>query len=129
MNSKQKEAVQRITAQYVAEVHAGHKPKVSTYIARYPQYANEIADFIAYFHAFEENMPEDFPEGVSVASHTVPALSEGFRIAIDSVTARIAQEQLHTNDELSTYLPHVAEAPGPYQLNKPSTEQSQELTE
>ena len=58
MNSKQKEAVRRITAQYVAEVHAGHKPKVSTYIARYPQYASEIADFVAYFHAFEEDIPE-----------------------------------------------------------------------
>lgn len=125
MNSKQKEAVQRITAQYVAAVHAGHKPHASTYIARYPQYANEIADYIAYFHAFEENIPEDVPE----ETHAVPALSEAFHIAIESANARIAQEQLHTNDELPPHLPQVAEAQGPYQLSQPSTEQTQELTE
>ena len=100
MNSKQKEAVQRITAQYVAEVHAGNKPKASTYIARYSQYANEIADFVAYFHAFEEDVPEEV--------HSVPALPETFRIAIESVTARIAREQLHAKSELSTPLPKVA---------------------
>jgi hypothetical protein len=121
MNSKQKEAVQRITAQYVAEVHAGHKSQVSTYLARYPQYANEIADYIAYFHAFEEDVP--------IEAHAVPALSAKFRIAIESATARIAEEQLHANNELPTHLPQVAEASGPYQLNQPSAEQSQELTE
>lgn len=117
MNSKQEEAVQRFTVQYVAEVHAGHKPKVSTYIARYPQYANEIADFVAYFHAFEENIPEDMP----IKTQTIPALPTAFRIAIDSVNARIAQEQLHTNKVLPSHLSQVAEAPEPYQLNKPPT--------
>ena len=116
MNSKQKEAVQRITAQYVAEVHAGHKPKASTYIARYPQYANEIADFIAYFHAFEED--------VSVETHIVPALPAAFRIAIDSATARIAQKQLRAHDDLPPHLPQVAEAQGPYQLNELAAEQT-----
>jgi hypothetical protein len=110
MNSQQKEAVRRITAQYVAEVHAGHKPKVSTYIARYPQYANEIADFVAYFHAFEEDIPEE--------SQAVPILPTTFRIAIESANTRIAADQ-----NPSTHLPQVAEAPSPYQLNKPSTEE------
>jgi len=121
MNSKQKETIQRITAQYVAEVYAGHKPKASTYIARYPQYANEIADFVAYFHAFEEDVP--------VETHAVPALPQILHIAIESANARIAQEQLRAHDGLSTRLPQVAEAQYPYQLDKPSTEQTQELTE
>lgn len=116
MNSKQKEAVQRITAQYVAEVHSGHKPEVSTYIARYPRYANEIADFVAYFHAFEEDVP--------IGAYTVPALPNAFRIAIDSVNARIIQEQLHVHDDLSAHLPQVAEAQSPYQLNELATEQT-----
>ena len=115
MNSKQKEAVQRITAQYVAEVHAGHKPKASAYMARYPQYANEIADFIAYFHAFEED--------VSVESHAVPVLPTAFRIAMDSANARITPEQLHTHDDLPPHLPQVAEAQGSYQLNELAAEQ------
>ncbi|MEO8954897.1 MAG: hypothetical protein ABI396_00950 [Ktedonobacteraceae bacterium] len=119
MNSKQKEAIQRITAQYVAEVRAGHKPKASTYIVRYPRYANEIADFVAYFHAFEEDVP--------MGSYTVPALPKAFRIAIESANARITQEQLRAHDELPSYLSQVAEAQGPYQLNELATEQTQGL--
>ncbi len=120
MNSKQEEAVQRITAQYVAEMHAGQKPQLSTYIARYPQYANEIAAFIAYFHAFEEDIPEDVPVEASIIS----SLPAKFLIAIDSANARIAQEQLRADTNLPTHLSQVAEAPGPYQLNKPSNEQT-----
>lgn len=41
MDREQEEAILRITAQYVAEVRAGQEPKVSDYLARYPQFAGE----------------------------------------------------------------------------------------
>jgi hypothetical protein len=58
MDSKEEE-VQRITARYVAETRAGRHPKLSEYIRRYPQYADAIADFVAYYHAIEEVAAEE----------------------------------------------------------------------
>ena len=55
MAREQDEAVLRITAQYVAEVRAGRQPRVSDLLTRYPQYANEISDFIFYYHALEDH--------------------------------------------------------------------------
>jgi hypothetical protein len=49
--------VLRITASYVAEVEAGLHPRLSDYLARYPQYADAIADFVAYYHAVEADLP------------------------------------------------------------------------
>jgi hypothetical protein len=50
---EQCETFLRITARYVEEVEAGLQPRVSDYVARYPQYAAAIADFVAYYHAVE----------------------------------------------------------------------------
>src|SRR2546423_718692 len=60
-----------ITAQYVDEVQAGRQPRLSDYLARYPRYANAIADFVAYYHAIEEAMPR--MEGTS---HSTDAINQ-----------------------------------------------------
>jgi hypothetical protein len=57
MDREQEEAVLRITASYVAELEAGLHPRLSDYLARYPQYAEAIADFVAYYHAVEAELP------------------------------------------------------------------------
>jgi hypothetical protein len=49
--------LQRITARYVAEWQAGKQPRLSAYLERYPQYVQEITDFVAYYHAIEANVP------------------------------------------------------------------------
>src|SRR5579859_2187582 len=79
MNREQEEDVLRITAHYVDEVRAGHQPNVSYYLAHHAQFAAEIADFVAYFHAFEADLP--------IEPKRVPELPEIFRIAIDSAYA------------------------------------------
>ncbi len=56
MHREQELSLLHITAQYVAEVQAGQQPRLSDYLARYPRYANAIADFVAYYHAVEEAM-------------------------------------------------------------------------
>ncbi len=52
-NREQDEIVLRVTAHYVEEVQAGHQPDISDYLARYPQYADAIAAFIAYYRTVE----------------------------------------------------------------------------
>ncbi len=53
MNNEQQEDIFHITDLYVTEMQAGKQPNVSDYITRYPQYADAIADFVAYYHAFD----------------------------------------------------------------------------
>jgi hypothetical protein len=57
MNNQQQEDIFHITARYVAEVQAGKQPNISDYITRYPQYADAIADFAAYYQTFEAGGP------------------------------------------------------------------------
>jgi hypothetical protein len=54
MSKEPHENVWRITAQYVADYRSGKHPVVGDLIARYPQHAHEIADFVAYYHMLEE---------------------------------------------------------------------------
>ncbi len=58
MDREQEEVVLRVTAHYVEEVQAGHQPKISDYLARYPQYADAIANFITYYQTVELSMPQ-----------------------------------------------------------------------
>ena len=46
MNREREHALLRITAQYTDEARAGQHPKLGDYLARYPQYADEITDFV-----------------------------------------------------------------------------------
>jgi len=56
MDKEEELCLLQITAQYVAEIQAGSQPHLSDYLARYPRYADAIADFVAYYHAVEETM-------------------------------------------------------------------------
>lgn len=58
MNEEQKEVIFHITARYVAEEQAGLQPLLSDYVERYPQYADAIADFVAYYQSFEVDVPD-----------------------------------------------------------------------
>lgn len=49
----------QITARYVREFQTGQQPRLSEYLARYPQYAEAIADFVAYYHSVEMQAPDD----------------------------------------------------------------------
>jgi hypothetical protein len=94
MDREREEAILRITAQYVEEVKGGHQPRLSTYIMRYPQYAAEISDFVAYYHAFEADLPAepDIP----------PELTESFHIAKDYAWQRVLQSEKIATKKLST---------------------------
>src|SRR5579859_1360005 len=74
MAREAEEAVLRITARYVAEVEAGRRPRLSDYLERYPHYASAIADFIAYYHAVEVDMPEEIeaPGSQRIATESLP---------------------------------------------------------
>jgi hypothetical protein len=58
MDSEQEAEVQRIVARYVEEVQAGLRPRLQEYFVRYPQYADAIADFVAYYQAVEAHLPQ-----------------------------------------------------------------------
>jgi len=96
MDKQQEEAVLHITARYVEEVQAGRQPNISDYLARYPQYADEIADFVAYYQAIEIDVPYQID--------TMPALSEDFHIATDSAWKRISQPESTSTPKLTTLL-------------------------
>src|SRR5258708_28551868 len=100
MDREREEAVLRITAQYVEEVKAGHQPRLSTYIARYPQYAAEISDFVAYYHAFEADLPAE-PE-------TLPELTEEFRIAKEYAWQRVLGTESTSTKNLTTLLTTIS---------------------
>jgi hypothetical protein len=59
MTEQPEDALLQITAQYVSELQAGKQPRLSEYLARYPQYAEAIADFVAYYHLVERQAPDD----------------------------------------------------------------------
>src|SRR5690349_16839001 len=81
MDREQEKAVQLLTARYVAEFRAGHHPRLSDYLSRYPQYADMIVDFVTYFHATEVGVPE--------AREIVPTLSLASRAALDEAWKRV----------------------------------------
>ena len=96
MDREQEEAILRITAQYVDEVRAGQQPKVSDYLARYPQFAGEIAGFVAYYHTVEAGLPSE--------TEIAPPLAEDFRIAINSARNRVLQVEAQSTRRLTTLL-------------------------
>jgi hypothetical protein len=101
MNNEQQDAIFRITARYVAEVQAGHEPALSEYIARYPQYADAIADFVAYYHGFEATVPLASNTHMLLSPFSQAALprSEGHMqaepLSTPAMTSLLATEQRH----------------------------------
>ena len=77
------EGVLRITADYVAEVQAEHAPRLSDYLARYPQYADAIAEFVTYYHAVEVDLPGE--------AGVMPQLSESSSTAVKRAWGRIQE--------------------------------------
>jgi transcriptional regulator with XRE-family HTH domain len=96
MDREQEEFVQRITALYVEEVRSGQRPVISDYLARYPQYADEIADFVAYYHAFEVDLPDE--------TRNIPVLSGQFQGAVDTAWERVVPSQIQTANTITSLL-------------------------
>jgi hypothetical protein len=81
--NEQEAAVMRITARYVAELQAGKQPRLSDYLARYPQYADAISEFVTYYHAVEADVPGE--------PANMPALSEVSQLALGRAWERVTQ--------------------------------------
>lgn len=94
MDREQEEAVQRITARYVAELRAGHHPRLSEYLSRYPQYADAIVAFVTYYHATEAAIPEE-------GDITSP-LSQATRAALDEAWKRLLRSEGMANNTLDS---------------------------
>ncbi|HLZ80658.1 MAG TPA: hypothetical protein VKP04_03440 [Ktedonobacteraceae bacterium] len=96
MDREQEEFVQRITARYVEEARSGQRPFIGDYLARYPQYADEIADFVAYYHAFEVDLPDE--------TRIIPVLSGQFRGAVDTAWERVVATEIQTSSTFTSLL-------------------------
>jgi len=99
MDREQEEDVLHITAQYMAELQAGHQPRLSDYLVRYPQYADAISEFVTYYHVVEAGLPEESLGESHVG--TLPQLSDSSRTALEHAWERIspleaAQTDLNT---------------------------------
>jgi hypothetical protein len=79
MNREQEEAVLRITADYVAEVQVGQQPRLSDYLARYPQYADAITEFVTYYHAVEVDIPGEASVTSQLSERSYMALSRAWK--------------------------------------------------
>lgn len=95
MDRQQEEDVLRITAQYVADLQAGRQPHLSDYLLRYPQYADEIAEFVAYYHAVETDLPQE-TAGELEGFRSWPQLSETSRVALGRAWERVAEHEAGT---------------------------------
>ncbi|HEX9038087.1 MAG TPA: hypothetical protein VF808_13970 [Ktedonobacterales bacterium] len=49
--------IDRITARYAQEAESGRNPDPKVYLSQYPQYATELADFIATYHLALADLP------------------------------------------------------------------------
>ena len=107
MDREQEEIVLRCTADYVEALQAGHQPKISDYLARYPQYADAITNFIAYYQTVE--LPQAQPiESMDSTDSTDSAdeFADEFHIAIESAWQRVlmAETQSERGNIQSLYL-------------------------
>jgi transcriptional regulator with XRE-family HTH domain len=74
------EEVLRITARYIAELHAGAQPAIDDYVARYPQYADAILEFLLYYQVVEMQVPEQVSSAESLSDLSRMALGRVFHI-------------------------------------------------
>lgn len=100
-NREQDEIVLRVTAHYVEEVQAGHQPDISDYLACYPQYADAIAAFIAYYRTIELSSSQltgsaDFTENTDNPEDTGSAgeITGELHIAIESAWQRVMMPEI-----------------------------------
>lgn len=78
--------IDRLCARYVEEAKSGRKPNLQDYLARYPNYAIELADFITSYHLTLVDLPE--PDEAPVAT-----LSPAFARALAAVRAQVTQRE------------------------------------
>jgi hypothetical protein len=105
MDRAQEEEVLRITARYVAELQAGRQPRLGDYLARYPQYAEAISEFVAYYHAVEADLPgEALSEQDQALASSLPHLSDSSRMALEHAWKRISPRELAPGDVNTTLL-------------------------
>lgn len=83
MEQAREEEIMRITTEFMAEREAGRKPRLEEYARRYPQYVDEITDFVTYYYAVEAGLPTD--------TTSVPSLSAGSRAALDLAWERVRE--------------------------------------
>jgi hypothetical protein len=81
MEQAREQEILRITAQFVAEQEAGLRPRLEDYARNYPQYVDEITDFVTYYYAVEVSLPTD--------TTSVPSLSAGSRAALNLAWERV----------------------------------------
>lgn len=81
MEQAHEEEIMRITAQFVSEEEAGLRPRLEDYARMYPQYVDEITDFVTYYYAMEVGLPTD--------TTSVPSLSAGSRAALNLAWERV----------------------------------------
>jgi hypothetical protein len=81
MEQAREQEIMRITAQFVAEQEAGLRPRLEDYARHYPQYVDEITDFVTYYYAVEVGLPTD--------TTSVPSLSAGSRAALQLAWERV----------------------------------------
>ena len=105
MDRAQEEDVLRITEQYVAELQAGRQPRLGDYLARYPQYAEAISEFVAYYRAVEADLPgEALGEQGQPLAASLSQLSDSSRVALERAWERISPGELVPGDVNTTLL-------------------------
>ncbi len=81
MEQAREQEIMRITEQFVTEQEAGQRPRLEDYARIYPQYVDEITDFVTYYYAVEVGLPTD--------TTSVPSLSAGSRAALNLAWERV----------------------------------------
>ena len=105
MDRVQEEEVLHITAQYVAELQAGRQPRLGDYLARYPQYAGAISEFVAYYHAIEADLPgEALSEQDQSLASSLPQLSDSSRMVLEYAWKRISPGEMAPGNINTTLL-------------------------
>lgn len=80
--------IDSICARYAEEVESGRRPNVADYLARYPQYAAELSDYIVTYHLSLADLPEPDETPEPVRS---PAFARALQAIHDQEAAQAAQ--------------------------------------
>ncbi len=94
MDREKEDIIQRLTARYVSEFRSGQQPLLSKYLSHFPQYADILADFVTYYHAFEVNVPHE--------DEIIPALSQTTQVALDRAWKNVSQVALEFDQNLNS---------------------------
>lgn len=96
MDRKKEEMIQLLTARYVSEFNSGQQPQLSEYLLRYPEYADAIADFVAYYHAIEVDLPGE--------SDIILPLTQTSHAALGQAWKNVLQVDFEGNNALDSLL-------------------------